>query len=63
MEIIEVTGYTTEEKGDCQATFGAEAVGQSSLNKDQFAIGKPAHNLLLGIRAKGVRNLDKKWPN
>lgn len=63
MEIIDVTGYTTEEKVEiAKQHLVPKQLANHGLNKDQFAIGKPVLKQLVEgyTRESGVRNLDKK---
>jgi len=63
MEIIDVTGYTTEEKVEiAKRHLVPKQLENHGLSKDQFAIAKPVLKSLVEgyTRESGVRNLDKK---
>ena len=63
MEIIDVTGYTNEEKVEiARQHLVPKQLDNHGLNKDQFNIGKPVLKQLVEgyTRESGVRNLDKK---
>ena len=63
MEIIDVTGYTTEEKVEiAKRHLVPKQLENHGLTKEQFAIGKPVLKSLVEgyTRESGVRNLDKK---
>src|SRR6056300_244530 len=63
MEIIDVTGYTTEEKVEiAKRHLVPKQLENHGLSKDQFSIGKPVLKSLVEgyTRESGVRNLDKK---
>lgn len=63
MEIIEVTGYTSEEKIEiAKRHLVPKQLANHGLTKDQFSIGKTELRALVEgyTRESGVRNLDKK---
>ncbi len=63
MEIIDVTGYTTEEKVEiANRHLVPKQMENHGLNADQFAVAKPVLKSLVEgyTRESGVRNLDKK---
>jgi ATP-dependent Lon protease len=63
MEIIDVTGYTTDEKVEiANRHLVPKQLENHGLTKKQFAIGKPVLKSLVEgyTRESGVRNLDKK---
>lgn len=63
MEIIDVTGYTIEEKVEiAKQHLVPKQLENHGLNKDQFSIPKPVLKSLVEgyTRESGVRNLDKK---
>ncbi len=63
MEIIEVTGYTSEEKVEiANRHLVPKQIGNHGLKADQFAIAKPVLKSLVEgyTRESGVRKLDKK---
>ena len=63
MEIIEVTGYTSEEKVEiANRHLVPKQIGNHGLKADQFAIAKPVLKCLVEgyTRESGVRKLDKK---
>lgn len=63
MEIIEVTGYTSEEKVEiANCHLVPKQIGNHGLKADQFAIAKPVLKSLVEgyTRESGVRKLDKK---
>lgn len=63
MEIIEVTGYTSEEKVEiANRHLVPKQMGNHGLKADQFAIAKPVLKSLVEgyTRESGVRKLDKK---
>lgn len=63
MEIIDVTGYTIEEKVEiAKQHLVPKQLGNHGLTKDQFSIPKPVLKSLVEgyTRESGVRNLDKK---
>ena len=63
MEIIEVTGYTSEEKVEiANRHLIPKQIGNHGLKADQFAIAKPVLKSLVEgyTRESGVRKLDKK---
>lgn len=63
MEIIDVTGYTIEEKVEiAKQHLVPKQLENHGLNKDQFSIAKPVLKSLVEgyTRESGVRNLDKK---
>jgi ATP-dependent Lon protease len=63
MEIIDVTGYTSEEKVEiAKRHLVPKQLENHGLKADQFAIAKPVLKSLVEgyTRESGVRNLDKK---
>jgi ATP-dependent Lon protease len=63
MEIIDVTGYTIEEKVEiARQHLVPKQLDNHGLTKDQFSITKPVLKSLVEgyTRESGVRNLDKK---
>jgi len=63
MEIIDVTGYTSEEKVEiAKRHLVPKQLDNHGLKADQFAISKPVLKSLIEgyTRESGVRNLDKK---
>ncbi|HAK70089.1 MAG TPA: endopeptidase La [Cryomorphaceae bacterium] len=63
MEIIDVTGYTTDEKVEiAKRHLVPKQLGNHGITKDQFSIGKPELKSVVEgyTRESGVRNLDKK---
>ena len=63
MEIIDVSGYTTEEKVEiAKRHLVPKQLENHGLTKDQFSIGKPELKAVVEgyTRESGVRSLDKK---
>lgn len=63
MEVIDVTGYTIEEKVEiARQHLVPKQLNNHGLTKDQFSITKPVLKSLVEgyTRESGVRNLDKK---
>ena len=63
MEVIDVTGYTTEEKVEiAKQHLVPKQLDNHGITKDQFSIAKPTLKSLVEgyTRESGVRNLDKK---
>ena len=63
MEIIDVTGYTTDEKVEiAKRHLVPKQLGNHGITKDQFSIDKPELKSVVEgyTRESGVRNLDKK---
>ena len=63
MELIEVTGYTQEEKVEiAQRHLVQKELENHGLSKEQFVLTKPVTNLLIDryTRESGVRELDRK---
>ncbi len=63
MEVIDVTGYTIEEKVEiAKQHLVPKQLDNHGINKDQFSIAKPTLKSLVEgyTRESGVRNLDKK---
>jgi len=63
MEIIDVSGYTTDEKVEiAKRHLVPKQLANHGLTKDQFSIGKPELKAVVEgyTRESGVRSLDKK---
>jgi len=63
MEIIDVSGYTTDEKVEiAKRHLVPKQLSNHGLTKDQFSIGKPELKAVVEgyTRESGVRSLDKK---